>query len=232
MIRIALDPRQLLALQDRLSLLTLSPKKRYQLMNRVGRAVAKATRTRIRAMKAPDDTPWAPVKSKRKPVRIKRMAKRLQSRATANSAVLSFGGPYASVIPPRLHQGETVQHHAPPSLAARERPPEKGKKRETFEPTDSPCTRRQAIKLRKLGYRILSKRGKRTRWRNPSISWLQEHVSRPRAGIIIRALSGQARKTSWSQATPARPLLHKASDKELLAICAKAFADAGWTGKG
>lgn len=71
----------------------------------------------------------------------------------------------------------------------------------------------------------------RRRYRKPSLKWIQAHVSRTRAAIIIRTTTGETRKNRWTVETPARPMLPEASSTELLAIATKAFKKMGWVGR-
>ncbi|WP_429134281.1 phage virion morphogenesis protein [Aeromonas hydrophila] len=232
MISIKLDSRSLLSIRERMAILAMPPKQRYQLMNRIGREVAKASRTRIRKLQSPDGSAWKPIKSKRKPVRIKGMAKLLQSKANAESATLSFKGQLAGTIAAQLHQGVTQQRTAPPQKAPKPRASEKGKPKRPFQPTDEPCTRSQAVRLRALGYTVLVSggKGKAKRYRKPSLKWMQAHISSTRAAILIRTSTGETRKNRWTVTTPARPLLPKANNAALMTIAAREFKKMGWGG--
>lgn len=217
-------------LRDQLSQLALPPKKRRQLLARIGREAAKVSRANIRKLKAPDGSAYEPIKAKRKPPHIKRMAKRLRSKADANSATLFFVGSHAGIVPPRIHFGDQETGRAPRRKSQQVRTSDKGKKKEPFTDVTLPlCTRWQAIELHHLGYAVLSQRGKRQRYRRPSARWIQEHIGMAKAGVMIRMMRDEPVKKSWSIKTPARPLLPKANDPALIVLMDKVVEDMLWT---
>lgn len=217
-------------LRDQLSQLALPPKKRRQILAKIGREAAKVSRAHIRKMKAPDGSAYAPIKAKRKPPHIKRMAKRLRSKADANNATLFFVGSHAGIVPPRIHFGDQETGRTPRRKSQRARTSDKGKKKEPFTDVTPPlCTRWQAIELHHLGYAVLSQRGKRRRYRKPSVRWIQENVGMAKAGIMIRMMRDTPVKKSWSIKTPARPLLPKANDPALIVLMDKVVEDMMWT---
>ncbi|WP_421180630.1 phage virion morphogenesis protein [Aeromonas enteropelogenes] len=216
-------------LRKDLHLLALTAKKRRQLTSKIGREVAKTSRAHIRRLQAPDGSAWEPIKSKRKPTRIKRMAKRLKSKADAGSATLFFTGSHAGIVPPRNHFGDRETGHAPRRKSQRPRMSVRGKKREPFKYSTAPqCTRWQAIELHRLGYAVLSQRGKRRRYRKPSARWIQENVGMAKAGIMIRMMRDEPVKKSWTIKTPARPLLPKANDPALIVLIDKVVDGMLW----
>jgi phage virion morphogenesis protein len=230
MISLTINQGAMLSLLERLDAASLPPAKRRRITQQIGREVVKVNRQRIRTGKAPDGTKWAPTISKRKHKRLTGLSKRLRARGTEDAAIIDFDSRFAGMIANQQHQGMSQQFTAAPPKSAKPRTSEKGKKKEPFKPTDSPCTRSQATRLRALGYKVLSERGKRRRYRKPSLKWIQAHLSVQRAAIIIRTTTGETRKNRWTVETPARPMLPEASSDELLAIAAKAFKKMGWGG--
>ncbi|TMX14230.1 phage virion morphogenesis protein [Aeromonas salmonicida subsp. achromogenes] len=228
MISLTLNQSTMRHLLERLDAASLPPAKRRRITQQIGREVAKVSRQRIRAGKAPDGTKWAPTKSKRKHKRLTGLSKRLRSRGTEDAAIIDFDSRFAGMIANQNHQGMSQPFTAAPPKPAQPRKSERGKKQEPFKPTDSPCTRSQAQRLRALGYKVLSDRGARRRYRKPSLKWIREHVSVTRAAILIRTTTGETRKHRWTVETPARPMLPQANNDELLAIAAKAFQKMGW----
>ncbi|WP_421218259.1 phage virion morphogenesis protein [Aeromonas enteropelogenes] len=217
-------------LRDQLRQLALPPKKRRQILAKVGREAAKVSRANIRKLKAPDGSAFAPIKAKRKPPHIKRMAKRLRSKADTNNATLFFVGSHAGIVPPRIHFGDQETGRAPRRKNQRPRLSERGKNREPFKHFTAPqCTRWQAIELHRLGYAVLSQRGKRRRYRKPSARWIQENVGMAKAGIMIRMMRDEPVKKSWTIKTPARPLLPKANDPALIVLMDKVVEGMLWT---
>lgn len=228
MISLTLNQSTMRHLLERLDAASLPPAKRRRITQQIGREVAKVSRQRIRTGKAPDGTKWAPTKSKRKHKRLTGLSKRLRSRGTEDAAIIDFDSRFAGMIANQNHQGMSQPFTAAPPKPAQPRKSERGKKQEPFKPTDSPCTRSQAQRLRALGYKVLSDRGARRRYRKPSLKWIREHVSVTRAAILIRTTTGETRKHRWTVETPARPMLPQANNDELLAIAAKAFKKMGW----
>ena len=228
MIEIAISQPHLARVLDRLEFASMPPARRKRLMQLIGRDVTKVNKQRMRAGKAPDGTKWAPTKSKRKAKRLAGMSKSLRSKATADEAIINFDSRFAGMIAGQQHQGVKQQFTAPPPKPPRPRASERGKKKDPFKPTDSPCTRSQAQRLRALGYSVLSVRGKRKRYRKPSLKWIQEHLSVQRAAIIIRTHTGESRKHRWTVDTPARKILPEAGNDELMEIAVKALEKMGW----
>lgn len=90
-----------------------------------------------------------------------------------------------------------------------------------------PCTRRQAIKLRKLGYTVRGKR-KGTR-RKPSTAEIEASLQKGQAGVIIRTMQGIPSKDSWFVSIPSRRFLG-VNDDEFTQILARQLQgiDFGW----
>ncbi|EOV0286228.1 hypothetical protein ACOIP5_005269 [Salmonella enterica] len=93
-----------------------------------------------------------------------------------------------------------------------------------------PCTRRQAIRLRKLGYTV---RGKKegTR-RKPSTADIQASLQKGQAGVIIRSMEGRPSKNTWSITIPPRQFLG-VSNEEFAQILARQLQgiNFGWQTK-
>ncbi|EGF0850600.1 hypothetical protein LDR16_001127 [Salmonella enterica] len=93
-----------------------------------------------------------------------------------------------------------------------------------------PCTRRQAIKLRKLGYTV---RGKKegTR-RKPSTAEIQVLLQKGQAGVIIRSMEGRPSKNNWTITIPPRQFLG-VSNEEFAQILARQLQgiNFGWQTK-
>lgn len=228
MIEISIDQPAMARALDRLEFASMPAARRRRLMQLIGREVAKVNKQRMRAGKAPDGTTWAPTVSKRKKKRLAGMSKKMRSKATPDEAIIHFDTRFAGMIAGQQHRGSTQEFTAPPAKPPRPRQSERGKKKDPFKPVDEPCTRSQANRLRALGFQVLSSRGKRKRYRKPSLNWIQKHVSRQRAAIIIRIHTGEDRKNRWTVETPARKILPEASNDELMEIAVKALEKMGW----
>ncbi|CAD7364895.1 hypothetical protein AT328_002250 [Escherichia coli] len=68
-----------------------------------------------------------------------------------------------------------------------------------------PCSRRQAIKLRKLGYTVSDK--KRGTRRKPSTADIRTSLTKGQAGVIIRSMEGIPSKSCWTITIPPRQFL-------------------------
>ncbi|HGG6427026.1 TPA: hypothetical protein ACJG67_003569 [Salmonella enterica subsp. enterica serovar Kottbus] len=93
-----------------------------------------------------------------------------------------------------------------------------------------PCTRRQAIKLRKLGYTVRGKKAG-TR-RKPSTDEIQASLQKGQAGVIIRSMEGKPSKNSWTVTIPPRRFLG-VSNEEFAQILARQLQgiNFGWQTK-
>lgn len=167
MISLTINQGAMLSLLEHLDAASLPPAKRRRITQRIGREVVKVNRQHIRAGKAPDGSKWAPTKSKHK--RLTGLSKRLRARGTGDAAIIDFDSRFAGMIANQQHQGMSQQFTTAPPKPAQPRKSERGKKKEPFKPTDSPCTRSQAQRLRALGYKVLSDRGARRRYRKHSL---------------------------------------------------------------
>jgi len=76
-----------------------------------------------------------------------------------------------------------------------------------------PCTKQQAIALRRLGYRIRRRDGKG--WNKPSVRNLEKRLSLGQAGLIIRMMRTGKRKgkQKWKVHTPKRQILGTKTEK-------------------
>ncbi|EGS4126457.1 hypothetical protein I5W63_004757, partial [Salmonella enterica] len=93
-----------------------------------------------------------------------------------------------------------------------------------------PCTRRQAIKLRKLGYTVRGrKEGTR---RKPSTAEIQTSLQKGQAGAIIRSMEGRPSKSNWMITIPPRQFLG-VSNEEFAQILARQLQgiNFGWQTK-
>ncbi|MGV2841143.1 hypothetical protein ACE3G7_18415, partial [Vibrio cyclitrophicus] len=77
----------------------------------------------------------------------------------------------------------------------------------------APCTKKQAIALRRLGYRIRRKDGKG--WNKPSVRNLEKRLTLGQAGLIIRMMrTGKKKgKQKWKVHTPQRQMIGTKTQK-------------------
>ncbi|CAM3633023.1 MULTISPECIES: phage virion morphogenesis protein [Yersinia] len=201
-----LSAKQLAELKEALSGLELPAKKRQRLLWRIAKfGVMVAAKRHVRNQQAPDGTPWAERKTRRRGKMLRNMPKLLHIREMPEAEAVRLylqGGSYrngekpvpAGVVGYGQQNGMKVNIHRRTVT-------------KTAEP-ERPATVRQAKRLRALGYKV--KKGKR--WRKPSYKEIVSTMRFAQAGLLIRKLSGKAVKSSWTVDVPARPFLGMSDD--------------------
>ncbi|AYC17708.1 hypothetical protein DZA65_00802 [Dickeya dianthicola] len=197
-----LSQSQLAELRTALQRLTLPPKKRQRLLWRLAKyGVIAAAKRNVRAQQAPDGSAWAARRGHRRGRMLRNLPNLLHIREMPEIQAVRIylqGGGYrngktpvpAGVVGYSQQNGMSVSVKRSQVGNGR---PEPGRM----------ATRRQARKLRALGYRV--KRG--ARWKKPPYREIEESLSFAQAGLLIRKLSGKAAKTAWTVDVPARPFL-------------------------
>lgn len=202
-----LNKKQLAELRKSLASMELPPKKRQRLIWRLAKyGVIAAAKRHVRNQEAPDGQKWPGRKTKRKGKMLRNLPKLLHIREMpeiqAVRIYLQGGGYRNGETPvPAGTVGYAQQHGMRVSVSRRSQPRkvEAGKM----------ATPAQAKKLRALGYRIRT--GKR--WKKPTLGELTQTMPYSRAGLLIRKLSGNAVKTSWTVDLPARVFLGMSDDE-------------------
>ncbi|WP_435247338.1 hypothetical protein ACMAZD_11570 [Vibrio sp. nBUS_14] len=184
-----------------LEALVLTKRKRFWLLKDLGRWEKRMTRSRIRRQKDVDN-------------------QKFEKRKRGEGAVLtSFEN---GMEPYVLHDATMLDltwrrqkkakkatvHQAGLTQTVSAREYIKEQKRRRGEPDyDGPCTKEQAIALRRLGYRVRRKDGKG--WNKPSVRNLEKRLTLGQAGLIIRMMrTGKPKgKQSWKVHTPQRQML-------------------------
>lgn len=176
-----------------LDLLRLTPSKRRTVLRSLGRIVRKNARQRIKTQTTVDGGAMqarSPNSKKRGPM-LNGLARRMIVKTDINTAVVRWRGGRVA------HKQQTGE--------SEKMTPEKMRQRESTETLarSDPCSRRQARRLRELGYKIRRGHG----WKQPSLKWIQANLKMGQARLLIRELSGEQPKTEWNTGVPARPFL-------------------------
>ncbi|QTF10035.1 hypothetical protein HC231_20505 [Brenneria izadpanahii] len=203
-----LSKSQLKELRQALQKLNFPPKKRQRLLWRLAKyGVITAAKRNVRQQQAPDGEAWTPRKTKRRGKMLRNMPKLLHIREMPEVEAVRIylqGGGYRNgntSVPAGV-----VGHGQQNGMHTNIRRQRTGKRNR--DPARM-ATRRQARKLRALGYKV--KRG--TRWRKPPYKEIEETLKFDQAGLLIKKLSGKAAKAAWTVDVPARPFLGMNDDE-------------------
>ncbi|GLS26161.1 phage virion morphogenesis protein [Marinibactrum halimedae] len=197
-----------LDLKRQIQLLELSRKNRRRVIKKITRSVQKNSKARIRTQKDLDGRKFAPRKRKdrkgskrRKRKMLRGLSKQLKNWATAEKGTVGYQSRKTAKIAHRHQQGHEHRYDS-------------GKQRE-FDKAyyDDPATKKQAVALKKEGFKRPRKNGKG--YANASIRWIMENYTIGRAGLILSEMRGTSkaakeRKASGKQkviVTPARSFL-------------------------
>ncbi|MFP9230147.1 hypothetical protein [Pectobacterium cacticida] len=203
-----LSKSQLKELRQALNKLDFPPKKRQRLLWRLAKyGVINAAARHVRQQQAPDGEAWAKRKGKRRGKMLRNMPKLLHIREMPEiSAVRIYlqGGGYRNGVAPVPAGVVGFSQQNGMRVSVKRSQVQRGKS----DPKRM-ATRRQARKLRALGYKV--KRG--TRWRKPPYKEIEETLRFDQAGLLIKKLSGKAAKAAWTVDVPARPFLGMSDDE-------------------
>ncbi|XYB96829.1 virion morphogenesis protein [Vibrio parahaemolyticus] len=193
--QIKVNERDVLNMQEKLTLLALPPKKRVWILKTLGRWEKANTRKRISSQKDINGSALQPRKGKKKGKVLKRMAKGLTPYVrNANQLDLTWNNKLTAKIAARHHVGQKQK------MTKRQMQKRWGKP-----DYSAPCTKGQARKLRELGYTVPRKSGKGRK--KPSLRELMETITHGQAGQLIRELSNQPNITSWDIPLAERQIL-------------------------
>ena len=196
-----LSKDQFTEMQKALKGLELSEKKKQRFLWRMAKyGVIAAAKRNVKNQQSPDGTSWKARQSKYKKKMLRNMPKLLHIREMPEKEAIRIylqGGNYhsggkklsAGVV------GLTQQNGMKATIRKRDVQSKKS--------SDKPATKKQAKKLRDLGYQIKS--GKR--WKRPTVKHICENMDLGQAGLIIRTLSDKPPKNSWVIEVPARVFL-------------------------
>lgn len=198
-----------------LDMLRLTPSKRRTVLRSLGRIVRANSKKRVQSQNTVDGGAMAArsPNSKGKGRMLKGLGRRMLVLTEPNSVRVKFR---SGRVAYQQQHGDTEKMTA-----------EKMRRREggvTLSHQD-PCTRRQARRLRELGYKIRRGSG----WKKPTVKWITANLKMGQAGRIIRILSNETPKTEWDTTLPARPFLGVAEreHRELRNTIANALLRAG-----
>ena len=202
MIKVSILASDVLSFQQEVSLRMLHPKKRTRLLGKLGRHLAKQNRKNIRANKDPYGQAWKQ-RSKGNKKMMRKIGKQLKTKSNSKEATLYFPG-VGGRIASRHHYGDSETWTASKAKKVYGTPDHKDTA------TRLQATRRQAKRLRELGYTIAAKRkGMR---KKPTLKWIVGNISLGQAGAIIRSLKNKTAQTSWEVKLPERQLLGAKSE--------------------
>lgn len=184
-----------------LEALMLSKKKRTWILKDLGRWERRMTRSRLRRQKDIDNIKFEQRKKGEGTV-LTSFQNGMEPYVLNDSTVLDLTWD----IKKKARKASVHQQGMTQTVTAREHIKEQTKRR--GEPDyGAPCTKKQAIALRRLGYRVRRKDGKG--WNKPSVRNLEKRLTLGQAGLIIRMMrTGKSKgKQSWKVKTPQRQML-------------------------
>ncbi|RMN21527.1 hypothetical protein ALQ63_03988 [Serratia plymuthica] len=216
-----LNKTQLRALKQALKENEMPRAKRQRLLWRIAkRGIIPASKRNARNQMAPDGSAWAPRKRGRRKM-LRQLPKLLKVREIPEIEAVRIylqGGNYRSGTRrmPAGTIGAIHQDGAQMTVRATSyqgQPSQEGK----------PATRRQAKRLRDLGYKV---------WWNgkyvkPAVSYITAELSMKKAGLLIKKLGKKTSKKAWSIDLPARAFLG-VSDDEFNVILARQLQGIGF----
>ncbi|MFQ2101856.1 virion morphogenesis protein [Aeromonas sanarellii] len=186
--------------KDQLNLLALPPKKRQRLVWRAAENLRTVAKNNVQKQQDWNGRAWAPRRrGRRKMLMGMRKLIVITEKPQQNMAKLRFeGGAYGvhpGIVAGAHQSGHTYKVNYVKRLKVK--PQGAGK--------DMTSTRRQARKLRELGFKRPGKR--KGQYRSASIGWITENINYAQAGLLIKKLKGDPRKENWDVTLPARPFL-------------------------
>ncbi|ETT04951.1 hypothetical protein HMPREF1562_2271 [Providencia alcalifaciens F90-2004] len=196
-----LNKEQFAEMQKALKNLELSERKKQRFLWRMAKhGVIAAAKRNVKKQQSPDGRAWKARQSHYKKKMLRNMPKLLHIREipeTDSVRIYLRGGNYhsggkkirAGIV------GFTQQYGMKTTIRKRDVQSKKMIERE--------ATKKQAKKLRDLGYQIKS--GKR--WKKPTVRHICESMNMGQAGLLIRKLSEKPPKNTWSINVPSRVFL-------------------------
>lgn len=197
MITITLDT---IPVKEQLKLLAMPPKKRQRLVWRAAENMRIVAKSNVNKQQDWNGKAWAPrAYGRRKMLMGLRKLIVITEKPQQNLAKLRFdGGGYGvhpGIVAGAHQQGHTFKVNYVRRLKVK--PNGAGK--------DMAATKRQARKLRELGFKRQGKR--KGQYRSASIGWITQNINYAQAGLLIKKLKGDPRKENWDVTLPARPFL-------------------------
>ncbi len=167
---------------------------RKRLLMKLSQAVVSNSKKRVRDQTGLNGTLWAPrSNSRRRKKMLTKIGQSIQRvNINANEATIGFSSAGTGAIA-AMHQDGYSQQFT--SQRAQNRPNALRK--------SSPATKRQAAELLAAGFKIRLKKGG---FKTPTKKWITEHITAGKAGVILKAL-GVETKRSWATVLPPRSFL-------------------------
>lgn len=190
-----------------LEALALTKRKRFWILKDLGRWERRMTRSRIKRQKDVDNQKFEKRKRGEGAV-LTSFANGMEPYVLHDATLLDLTwNRKTKAKKAAVHQAGLTQ-----TISAQEHIKEQTKRR--GEPDyGAPCTKKQAIALRRLGYRIRRKDGKG--WNKPSVRNLEKRLTLGQAGLIIRMMrTGKKKgKQKWKVHTPQRQMIGTKTQK-------------------
>ena len=178
----------------RLQALALTPQKTRRILGKAGRQVARASKKRITAQRDLEGAPFAPRgNSANRRKMLLAFRRKVRVRIEGGQAVIFVGGGILGQWA-REHQEGLTQVVTQKIAEAADRKSRRSRKRGASEGKSGMATRRQAKRLRELGW-------------TKSQRWIMATYTVQLAGYLIRKEEGRSPKKSWTITVPARPFL-------------------------
>ncbi|MDL9983984.1 hypothetical protein [Providencia rettgeri] len=196
-----LNQRQFNTLQEALKRFDLPPKKRQRLLWRIAKyGVIAAAKRNVRNQQTPEGEPWPQRQGNWRKKMLRNMPKVLHIKElpeTESVRIYLKGGKYrngkkqipAGVVGYSQQHGINVTVNKSSFKSGRDK--------------TRPATKKQAKKLRALGYKERKGKG----WRKPPVKAIESGMSFAKAGLLIRTLSDETPQNSWVIDVPAREFL-------------------------
>lgn len=185
--------------------LALPPKKRLWILKDLGRWEKRLAKSRIKRQKDINNRPFEKRRQGDAPL-LQKMADGLEPYVKNNASLLELTWRQKKTAKiAAIHNEGIAQVDSANALIQRE------KKRRGEPDYSAPCTKAQAVALRRLGYRIRRKKGKG--WNKPSVRNIEKNLSLGQAGLIIRILRKSKSKNAWVIKMPKRQFLGSKRDK-------------------
>lgn len=197
MLNIKIDEKDFLNLRDSLKAITLPKNKRFKILKQLSRWEIKHVRKRINSQKDINNKSIAPRKKDNKKA-LRKMSQGMEGyvKNSATMVEITWKSRGQARLAAKHHEGYTEKITA--NVMAKRFPVK----------YDAPCTKRQALKLRKLNYQIKYKTKKgAVKYKKPATRYLMESLTNGQAGLLIRTLENIQSKSSWDLTLPKRQIL-------------------------
>ena len=176
---------------EQLTLLSLQPRKRRNILRSVIRSVSKQSRRRITRQQDLAGKQWQGRANGKKKKMLTKLKKLMKVRFGPNNAHAYFKGRKTGKIAAAHQQGASFEVTRRKNKASQNKA---GK-----------ATRSIAKALIAAGYKIPRNRGKGSK--RPSIKWITANLSLTQAGFLLKELKGGSGKSKWQIDLPARSFL-------------------------